>query len=65
MTTKREKRAFWLYVLAIGLTLLIIPVFWDVALVTMEYAVGVPLTMAALFRLRLLKGQRRHVLRGH
>jgi hypothetical protein len=65
MTTNHEKRAFWQYVLAVGLTLLVIPLFWDGDLVTLEYAVGVPLTMAALLRLRILKGQRRQVMRGH
>jgi uncharacterized membrane protein YqjE len=64
-TTNREKRAFWQYVLAMGLTLLVIPLFWDVDFVTMEYAVGVPLTLAALLRLWSLKAQRRAVTRGH
>jgi hypothetical protein len=63
VTTNREKRAFWQYVLATGLTLLVIPLFWDVDLEALEYAVGVPLTLAALLRLRILKGQRRPVMR--
>ena len=65
MATNREKRAFWQYVLAIGLTLLVIPLFGDGAFITMEYAAGLPLTMVALLRLWILKGHRRIVLRGH
>ena len=65
MTSNREKRAFWQYVLAVGLALLVIPLFGDGSFITMEYAAGVPLTMAALLRLRILKGHRRMILRGH
>lgn len=65
MTTNREKRAFWQYVLAVGLTLLVIPLLWDGDLIVMEYAVGVPLTIAASLRLWILKGHRRVVMRGH
>jgi hypothetical protein len=65
MTTNREKRAFWQYVLATGLTLLIIPMFGDGVLTDMDYVIGLPLTIAALLRLWILKGNRRPVLRGH
>ena len=65
MTSNREKRAFWQFVLMIGLGLLVIPLFGDGTFMTTEYAAGLPLTIAALFRLHILRGHRRMVLRGH
>ena len=65
MTTNREKRGFWQYVLAMGVTLLVIPLLWDGDLIIEEYAVGVPLTITALLRLWILKGHRRVAMRGH
>ena len=65
MTTNREKRSLWMYLLAVGLTLLVAPQFGGDRFIAIEYAAGAFLTVAALLRLWILKGQRRVVMRGH
>jgi hypothetical protein len=62
MTSNREKRSFWYFVLAAGLTVLVIPLFGDGRFISIEYAAGATLTIAAMVRLRILKGQRRMVV---
>jgi hypothetical protein len=59
MTSNREKRSFWYFVLATGLTCLLIPFFGDSRFIGMEFAAGAALTIVAMLRLRILKGQRR------
>jgi len=62
MTSNREKRSFWHFVLAVGLTLLVVPLFGDGRFISMEYAAGATVTLAAALRLRILRGQRRMVV---
>jgi hypothetical protein len=62
MTSNREKRSFWHFVLALGLTLLVVPLFGDGRFIGMEYAAGAAVTIAAALRLRILRGQRRMVV---
>jgi len=49
-------------VLAVGLTLLVVPLFGDGRFISMEYAAGATVTLAAALRLRILRGQRRMVV---
>ena len=66
MTSIRERRSFWQYALAVGLTLLVVPQFGGDRLIGVEYAAGAAITLAALLRLWILKGQRRlDVTRSH
>lgn len=58
MTSNREKRSFWYFVLTAGLTFLIIPLFGDGRFMSVGYA-GAALAVAATLRIRFLKGQRR------
>jgi hypothetical protein len=62
MTSNREKRSFWHFVLIMGLALLVIPLFGDSRFISIECAVGASLTIAAVLRLRILKWQRRMVV---
>ena len=63
MTTNREKRSFWQFVLAMGLIFLVSPLFGDRPLANIDYA-GAVLTVVALARLWNLKGQRRMAVAG-
>jgi hypothetical protein len=68
MTSNREKRSFWYFVLAAGLTALVIPLFGDGRFISIECAAGAALTIAAMVRIRILKGRRTVVTRrnaGH
>jgi hypothetical protein len=60
MTSNREKRAFWYFVLTAGLTFLIIPMFGDGRFMGVGYA-GAALILASTLRIRFLKAQRRAV----
>jgi hypothetical protein len=66
MTNNYEKRSFWHFVLASGLTLLVIPWFGDDRFISIECTAGAALTIAAVLRLQILKRQRRMaVARGN
>ena len=60
MTSNREKRAFWYFVLTAGLTFLIIPMFGDGRFMGVGYA-GAAMIIAATLRILFLKAQRRAV----